>query len=119
MPTNPIKNDPRSDRERILAITSRYFGVELDGDKPVGAWEYADGLNGKKTLKKRVQEYTVICPDCTNEDRSPVVCYVDKYGDDICPECGLVCAGRDRGRWITYETPMVSKDQLTGDEVRA
>lgn len=103
------KNDQRSDRERVLAVTSRYYGVSFQADKPVGEWDYGVGLNGGKALKKAVQEYTVICPDCTNTQKEPVVAYRDYVGDDICPTCGIVCAGRDQGRWITYETPLMEK----------
>jgi hypothetical protein len=107
--SNPTKNDPRSDRERIIAITSRYFGIDKHARS---VYDFESWIGGSKTLKKRVQEFTVVCPDCTNESRSPVYAYVDRHGDDVCPECGLICAGRDMGRHITYETP------LTEDSVK-
>lgn len=60
-----------------------------------------------KVLRKSVYRYTVVCPEC---DEAAIY---DDGAKPICPECGIVCTGRDEGQRMLIDAK--SAGRVSGD----
>lgn len=75
-----VNDDPHERYQMVEPVT----GKELSHGIPI----LTDTDKGK-VVDKEVTHYMVKCPDCMVEVR------YSHSSEPVCPECGLICSGRD------------------------
>lgn len=76
------------DRENTRADYTLIHGLKTDENGVVYTGPSLYSLN---STIKNFEYVTTVCPECSTEEHS-VACWIDEIGDDVCPECGLLCS---------------------------
>lgn len=86
------------DRENTRADYTRIHGLKTDEQ---GFIVFGPSLYCLRTTLKDFEYVSSVCDECST-DEEPVVAWVDEVGEDVCPECGMICGDR---RAIEYDDP--------------
>ena len=71
------KTETRCDHYEVTGLQTREDGSIIT-------------VRGK--MVKEVEYSTTVCPECyDNENDRHIAAWRDHHGDEICPECGMVC----------------------------
>ncbi|MFC6717939.1 hypothetical protein ACFQGT_09890 [Natrialbaceae archaeon GCM10025810] len=78
------------DRRNTRADHFEVTDVELRGDgTPIML-----NLPGGIVVSKTIEYTTTMCPECVDHNGEHTIpAWVDHLGDEICPECGMICNG--------------------------
>lgn len=86
------------DRENTRADYTRIHGLKTDEG---GFVMLGPSLYSLRTTLKDFEYVSSVCDECSTGDEQ-VVAWVDEVGEDICPECGMVCVEREP---LSYADP--------------
>ncbi|UBF22753.1 Zn finger [Halorubrum tailed virus 27] len=79
------------DRENTRADYTRIHGLKTDEN---GVVLVGPSLYSLSSTLKNFEYVSSVCDECST-DEEPVVAWVDEVGEDVCPECGMVCVARE------------------------
>lgn len=93
------------DRRNTRADHFKVTDVELRSDgTPIML-----NLPGGRVVAKTVDYTTTCCSECEGEGgEENVAAWVDEYGDEICPQCGMLCGGH-RKQILPEDTAFYSR----------
>jgi len=94
-----VQSDDQPDIQSTTTTMARVNRTETRCDhyKVLGFLGREDGsiIFNKETPVKDVEYSTTICPECYDDvNDAYVAAWKDDHGDEICPECGMVCGGK-------------------------
>lgn len=80
------RTETRADHFKITDYEVRKDGTPIMIEVPGGT-----------VVDKQIEYYTTTCPECIDEHgNNTIEAWVDQRGDEICPVCGVVCAGPNK-----------------------